>query len=212
MSRIEIDALLVSSAASRPAVSSKTPAAPAAKAPVASPPVKTAVSPPPPQNAVPDPPPPAAKPTPAPAPAPPQIIQQGPNLEQVTSLCKQVVSAETKDLTKQIIELTIKVKKLDTVSQRMDRIEEKINEIADKMQSSPGAVDALASRMEELHGLLQNMRHHSTEEEHIHDQFHCVKCHSEKLVAIHVKCTSCGSENWMGWFPDTSRQNTPEHY
>jgi hypothetical protein len=66
--------------------------------------------------------------------------------------------------------------------------------------------------MDELYSLLQNMRHSPTDEERIHDQFHCVKCHSEKLVAIHVKCTSCGTENWMGWFPDASRENISEHY
>jgi translation initiation factor 2 gamma subunit (eIF-2gamma) len=32
--------------------------------------------------------------------------------------------------------------------------------------------------------------------------FQCSECGSGGTVAIHVKCTSCGEENWMGWWPE----------
>ena len=131
--------------------------------------------------------------------------------EQITGLCRKLITEETGDIAKQLVELTIRV---NNFKKRMDHIDDKINEIAEMMQQSP-AVDALAGKIEELPGMILNMRHRSTDEERIRDQFHCVKCHSEKLVAVHVKCTSCGTENWMGWFPNSREElgeTDQEHY
>jgi hypothetical protein len=238
LSQAEIDALLSSSSVSVPAkpagpppaskaAAPATPAAPLKAAPaavVAPAPPKAAVAPPPAPKAAPAPaavappkpaaPAPAPVRAPAPAPAAAQSVREGPTPEQVTNLCKKIVSDETRDLAKQIIELTIKVKKIDDVKQRMEQVEEKLDQIAEMVQSSPKAVRALGTRMDELYNLLEGMQQGSRQgdEERIHDQFHCVKCHSEKLVAIHVKCTSCGMENWMGWFPDGSQREVPHQH
>jgi hypothetical protein len=239
LSQSEIDALLSSSSVSVPA---KPPPPPVkAAAPAAPPPPKVAVAaapppvaaksvaPPPPKAAAPAapraavapppaPPAPKASPAPvyasAPAPAAQQSNRESPTPDQVSNLCKKIISEETRDLTKQIVELTIKIKKIDDVRQRMEQVEEKLDRIAEMVQSSPRGVEDLGSRMDELYTLLEGMQHSrgQGDEERIHDQFHCVKCHSEKLVAIHVKCTSCGMENWMGWFPDTKHESLPEHY
>ena len=32
--------------------------------------------------------------------------------------------------------------------------------------------------------------------------FRCSECDAKGTVAIHVKCTQCGEENWMGWWPE----------
>jgi hypothetical protein len=241
LSQSEIDALLsgsapapkpaaaVSAAAAPPKPVAAAPAPPAAK-PVAVPQsaVKVAVPPPAPPAPKPAapvvappvvsaaPPPPAAIPAPAAAPASvptaaPQIIQQGMTQEQVTNLCRKLLSEETGELAKQMVELTIKV---NNYKKRIDHIDEKINEIAGMMQQSP-AIDTLAARIEELQGMVLNARRRKSDEEHIRDEFHCVKCHSEKLVAVHVKCTSCGTENWMGWFPNSQQivdEEPGEHY
>lgn len=236
LSQAEIDALLASSAPSTPAVKApsspptqqvkisaapppskvvaqqiKVPMPPPAP-PKAAAPAKAATTPAAPTAAV-HAPAPIPVHTPAPAPAPQTIIQQGPTPEQVTSLCKQVIAEETRELSKQVIELTIKAKKLDEVNQRIFQMEEKISEIAELVKSSPKAVRGLSTRIDEIYSLMENMHQEKrgSDEEHIHDQFHCVKCNSEKLVAIHVKCTSCGTENWMGWFPN-NRENVHEHY
>jgi tetrahydromethanopterin S-methyltransferase subunit G len=173
----------------------------------------------PPKAAAPPPPPVAAAPVIAPAPVKP-VMPAGPTPEQIKNLCRQMIAEENRDLSKQVIELTIKVSKMDNIRERMDQIEQKLDQIAASVQSSPKAVKAMGAKMDELYGLLQGMQmqpHQSTDEERIHDQFHCVKCRSEKLVAIHVKCTSCGTENWMGWFPDSRKAIEPgdggiEHY
>jgi uncharacterized protein YoxC len=234
LSQSEIDALLGNSLAKGNAPAATAPAPQQVKISAAPPPPK--VVPMPPKAAAPPPPPPpkagaapvkpptpapASAPVPAPAPAPTpvpqQIIQQGPTQEQVTSLCKQLISEQTHDLTKQVIELTIKLNKLEGAAkdvagmeETVRQVEEKIEEMSDLVKSSPKAVRALGSRIDEIYGLLESMKHQS-EEGRIHDEFHCVKCHSEKLVAVHVKCTSCGYENWMGWFPDTA-DNDHGHY
>lgn len=120
-----------------------------------------------------------------------------------------MISEQTRDLGKQVMELTIKVNKFETINKQLVHLEVKINEMAELVKSSPEAVRILDGRIDEIYGLLENMRHekHTSDEERIHDQFQCVACHSEKLVAIHVKCTNCGTENWMGWFPDLKENN-----
>jgi protein gp37 len=92
-------------------------------------------------------------------------------------------------------------------------IEPLIGEISEIAKTSPKAFRAMGSRIDEIYGMLESMRREKNEsdEERIRDQFRCVNCKSEKLVAIHVKCTNCGMENWMGWFPD-SKVNKEKHF
>jgi len=33
------------------------------------------------------------------------------------------------------------------------------------------------------------------------EAFQCDECNSSNQVAVYVKCTSCGRETWMGWWP-----------
>ena len=123
----------------------------------------------------------------------------------MTNICRQVVAQETRDLNKQLMELTIQVNKLEKTAQKIAQVEEKLDKIAAVVQSSPKAVRNLGARIDEIYELLETMRHpeRKSDEDHIHDDFRCVKCQSEKMVAIHVKCTSCGTENWMGWYPES---------
>ena len=62
--------------------------------------------------------------------------------EQVTNLCRKLLSEETSELAKQMVELTIKV---NNYKKRIDHIDEKIDEIAGMIQQSP-AIDGLAAR------------------------------------------------------------------
>jgi hypothetical protein len=222
LSQAEIDALLASSLDRGNAAEKKnTATAPAQQAKV------NAVPPPPPKAAAPPvkaPLAPAKVATAAPmvapvaaahamtapvATAPAQSTPQGPTPEQMTNLCRQVVAQETKDLIKQLIELTIQVNRFEKAAQKMSQIEDKLDQVGAMVKSSPKAVKALGTRIDEIYGLLEAMRHpeRKSDEDRIHDDFHCVKCQSEKLVAVHVKCTSCGTENWMGWFPESRQDN-----
>jgi outer membrane biosynthesis protein TonB len=228
LSQSEIDALLASSLAKGNAPENKYPApspVQQVKVSAAPPPPKVVAqppkAPPPPPKAAPmaatsvaaaapiavKPPAPTAAHAPAPSPAPQPVIHQGPTPEQVTNLCRQVVAEETRDLHKQVIELTIKINKLDGTAQKMAAIEDKIDQMTALIQSSPKAVRALGARVDEIYSLLDALRQekHASDEGRIHDEFRCVNCQSEKLVAVHVKCTSCGTENWMGWFPDSGK-------
>jgi len=36
----------------------------------------------------------------------------------------------------------------------------------------------------------------------IRNNFHCGHCQSEGKVAMYLKCTSCGEEQWVGWWPN----------
>ena len=38
----------------------------------------------------------------------------------------------------------------------------------------------------------------------------CASCHSTGKVAVSVKCTQCGQENWWGWWPSGSHDDSPD--
>jgi hypothetical protein len=59
--------------------------------------------------------------------------------------------------------------------------------------------------MDEISNILETIRE-SKSSYNLQDEFKCSHCQSKNLVAFHVKCTSCGKENWMGWWPDSNKK------
>ena len=54
-------------------------------------------------------------------------------------------------------------------------MEARVDEIADAVSSTP------------LHGL--------------RSRYECRECHAKGLVAVSIKCTSCGDNSYWGWWP-----------
>jgi hypothetical protein len=200
LSQAEIDELL-SKKSPKP-----KPRPPVAKAATAEkPPEPKVVAPPPEPTPPPAPPPQAAAPPPPPEPAPPP--EPLPKLAAHVKLpsgtagasYKNYSSDEVAKLQETVGELARHLVKISSVLQRVDKIEEKVNQILAFIKLDPESTTQYERRLDEIQRTLEKFIKTRPD---IRDEFMCDKCQTKKAVAIHVKCTKCGKENWMGWWPE----------
>ena len=211
LSQAEIDELLSKKAPKlkpRPPVASTTATVKPYEPPkvkAVNPPVSQSKATPPPappaKTAVPSAPPPKAAAPPAPAPnaATPPATPTGPMIASY----RHYTSDEVANLQETVAELARHLVKLSSVMQRVDKIEEKIEQIAAVIKLNPDTTTLFERRLDEIHNILETLIQNKAD---IRDEFQCSKCQSKKAVAIHVKCTACGNENWMGWWPETEEK------
>jgi hypothetical protein len=98
-------------------------------------------------------------------------------------------------------------KKIADLSSRLAKIESAINKLEKKAQSGN---EVSASQMKTA---IQQMKNVSSQVEiiteglrgtagyNLNKTYKCNSCKSAGVVAIKVKCTQCGQENWWGWWP-----------
>ena len=188
LSQSDIDAML-STMPEEPAVPKKAaPAVSAAKPPAEEKPAPAVA--------------PAAKPAPAAA--------QAPAAKPAAATASKPSSQEV--LTVELIEnlettLADLVKRLSTMENAMERLDRLEKQIAEKSGASPAVpaeeltemkseVQDLSERMDEISGNLKYSLGYG-----VGRIFQCKHCESKQLVALHVKCTDCGEETWLGWWP-----------
>lgn len=78
--------------------------------------------------------------------------------------------------------------------QKLEAIERYLKELEKRVEALEGAVIESVS-MEHMEQLLNG-----TPALNLRESFRC-ECGASGFVAIRIKCTSCGRENWHGWFP-----------
>jgi len=202
MSQAEIDALVakvpVKPSAPKPAqaIAPKPPPSPTAKPPVnekpAAPSTKAAVAEKP--TAPPSKPAAAEKPAavpPAPPAAPPPALKEGePKYEKYSS-------GEVGNLQSVVADLARQVGKMTNAMQKLDSMEEKVNIICSLLKLDPDDTQSIGARLDEIYARLDAMQKAS-----IQHSFTCGHCKSGQMMAVHVKCTTCGEETWMGWWPE----------
>jgi tetrahydromethanopterin S-methyltransferase subunit G len=148
--------------------------------------------------------PPAAKPASAP------VATQAPAAKPASAPASKPSSQEV--LTVELIEnlestLADLVKRLSTMENamaRLDRLEKQIDNNGGASAAAPAKelkeikseVQDLSDRMNEISGNLKYSLGYG-----VGRIFQCKHCESKQLVALHVKCTDCGEETWLGWWP-----------
>jgi hypothetical protein len=97
--------------------------------------------------------------------------------------------------------------RISELSSRLAKIENSLIKLEKKSQS-PNEVSA-----SQIKTAIQQMRNVSSQVEiiteglrgtagyNLNKTFKCSSCKSTGVVAIKVKCTQCGQENWWGWWP-----------
>lgn len=182
-----------------------TPKAKAVPPPEPSPKIKVAPPPEAPPKAA-APPPKAATPPPLPkaVPPPPRVVAPPPAMASGPAMAsyKSYASDEVANLKETVAELVRHVVKLTGAMQRIDRLEEKMEQIVSVIKLSPDAPMVLERRIDEIRRAIEEIRQNS-----VRDEFQCNKCRSTKAVAVHVKCTTCGNESWMGWWPEAEHKD-----
>jgi hypothetical protein len=125
-------------------------------------------------------------------------LEDTPPVESIAASGKSYTLDEVASLQETVAELTRHVTKLANAMQRIDILEEKIEQISAVVKLNPESTTIVERRINEIHRALEALH-----QESLRDGFQCNKCHSRKTVAVYVKCTTCGHENWMGWWPET---------
>ncbi|MHB8105757.1 MAG: hypothetical protein ACYDG5_09535 [Dehalococcoidales bacterium] len=162
------------------------------------------VTPLPPKEVIPPEKPPVEAAPPAPPPkavAPPSPLPKAPPAGSATASYQNYTSDEVANLKQTIAELVRHVVKLTGAMQRIDRLEDKIEQITQVIKLNPDSTTVFERRIDELHRAIDEIRQNS-----VRDEFECSKCHTKQAVAVHVKCTTCGNENWMGWWPEAEHK------
>ncbi len=159
-----------------PTVTTITPPEPAAAAPVASP-----VAPPEPVAAAPV----------APPVAPPAPAVAAPDNSSIDAL-----QALVNQLAERLEKAEASLNAVGTLERAIAEINTAVRSI---QQNHSAALQQLATLTTSIAGLQENSR--GTLGYRARHTFQCDSCASKKTVATRIKCTSCGKENWWGWWP-----------
>lgn len=116
-----------------------------------------------------------------------------------TASYQKYTSNEVGDIDETVKDLSREVSKLMSAMQRLAQLENKMTELSVLLKVSPDATETLKQKFDDITSRLDSIQRYQS---NIQAEFQCSKCQSRQMVAIHVKCTSCGDESWMGWWPD----------
>jgi predicted RNase H-like nuclease (RuvC/YqgF family) len=182
LSQAEIDAL-VGKVPSKPAPKPAAPA-PAAPAPVAA----------------------APKPEIKPATAPVEANKPGVAIGQLrdgTAKYEKYTSTEVSNLQSVVVDLARQVAKMTNAMQRLEKAENKVAQIYSLLKLDPEETETLGGRLDKISGRVEELARHYSDYQ---NEFQCSHCKSTQMMALHVKCTTCGEEAWMGWWPEGNKK------
>jgi hypothetical protein len=208
LSQAEIDALVgkvpskpvaVKLAPPKPAAPAPAVPAPAVPAPAAAPAAAAATAAPA-----------AAAATAAPAAARPlasvEARQPGVTVGQLrdgTARYEKYNSTEVSNLQSVVVDLARQVAKMTNAMQRLEKAENKVAQIYSLLKLDPEEPEALGDRLDKISGRVEELAQHYSDYQ---NEFQCGHCKSTQMMALHVKCTSCGEEAWMGWWPEGNKK------
>jgi hypothetical protein len=116
---------------------------------------------------------------------------------EATARYEKYSSGEVGSLQNTVADLARQVGKMTNAMQKLDTLEEKITRIFSLLKLEPDMTQSLGGRLDEIYARLEAMS-----KSDIQGEFQCSHCKSRQMMAMHVKCTSCGEETWMGWWPE----------
>ncbi len=132
---------------------------------------------------------------------PKETIDKSPLARPVTVAHQETASVDISTLQKNIADLSREVSKLTAAMQTITQLEEKVKQFEAVIKLMPGANRALKGRIDEIASIVETIQQGKSDLAFL-EGFTCNHCHVKSTVAIHIKCTSCGKDNWMGWWPD----------
>jgi len=110
---------------------------------------------------------------------------------------------ESASLQKTVADLSVQVSKLTAAMQTITKLEEKVKQLEAQIKLMPDSNRTLKGRIDEISNVLEMLKDEKSDHTFL-EGFKCSHCHSRGLVAMYVKCTGCGKESWLGWWPEKS--------
>lgn len=95
------------------------------------------------------------------------------------------------DLSQRLLRLEAAVAMLGDGGQGSAQLEETVRQLQTDFQEVTSQFEAVSAGLQGTVGYAA------------HENFICNTCANPGLVAAKLSCTSCGAENWWGWFPST---------
>lgn len=137
---------------------------------------------------------------PKPAAAIPQPVPA--SLREGTARYEKYTSIEVSNMQNTVADLARQVAKMTNMMQRLEDAEGKVSQIYSLLRLDPAATETLGERLDGIYARIEELARHYSDYQ---NEFQCRHCKSKQMMALHVKCTSCGEEAWMGWWPEGNR-------
>jgi outer membrane murein-binding lipoprotein Lpp len=131
----------------------------------------------------------------------PKAAETPPSVEPMEIEVKKSAPIDANDSEKKIAELTSEVKKLSSAVQAITQLEEKVKQLEAAMKNMPDSTPNLKHRIDKIAAAIEAGEANKSDFDFL-EAFICSHCHSKGNVAIYTKCTKCGKENWIGWWPE----------
>jgi rubrerythrin len=100
-------------------------------------------------------------------------------------------------LTKRIEVIETNIEKISNDKSDTSDYSDTIRQLSNKVQNDSTIIKNINNQMTSLKKKLKG-----TPGFNARDQFTCTKCGSHGYLAVPMKCSSCGTEGWWGWYPE----------
>lgn len=133
-------------------------------------------------------------PPPAPPPQPPPVAQEAAPAPMPPPVAAGPGQDEVRALSQRITSLEESVQRLG--SQGAPDLDQNIQQLSQQFQQLYGDLQAINSKVD---GVMETLQ--ATVGFGVRSVFACKSCEAQGHVATRLTCTSCGTEEWWGWFP-----------
>jgi hypothetical protein len=136
----------------------------------------------------------------------PRVVQQNPppspkiakSVQTASGHHEECIAAgEIQSLAQQISDLSARLAKIEASIGKIESRSQSFGEVS--MPQIKSAVQQMKNVSSQVEIITEGLR--GTAGYNLNKTFKCSSCKSTGVVAIKVKCTQCGQENWWGWWP-----------
>lgn len=131
---------------------------------------------------------------PAPPPPPPPVAQEAAPAPAAPAAAAGSGQDEVQALSQRIAGLEESVQRIG--SQAGPESDQNIQQLSQQVQQLYGDLQAINSKVD---GVMETLQ--ATVGFGVRSVFCCKSCEAQGHVATRLTCTSCGTEEWWGWFP-----------
>ncbi|MDD5191498.1 MAG: hypothetical protein PHE50_10755 [Dehalococcoidales bacterium] len=134
--------------------------------------------------------------------SPPQATPPRANKWKNENVTKIAAGQEEEEPRSSIELLTTRLENVEKMVRRIDLLEQRINQISGTIGNLPDQsknvkqIQMIGEEVKQISSKLKGTLGYGA-----YQEFKCDECGSQHTVATVLKCTTCGHQNWRGWWP-----------